>query len=152
MAFEALNDLYREVILDHFKNPRNHTPLSKFDVEQEGYNPLCGDHIKLQLEFQNGRVAKIGFIGKGCSISQASASILTEEIQGKTISEMEKEIQFFKSMMQGEVNCEEQDIGDLEALSGVRKFPVRIKCALLSWTTLEEALNFYQEKTKGTHP
>lgn len=149
MAFEALDDLYREVILDHFKNPRNHASLSHFDVEQEGYNPLCGDQIKLQLEFQNGRVSKVGFEGKGCSISQASASILTEEIQGKTISEIEKEIQFFKSMMQGEVNDEDQDIGDLEALSGVRKFPVRIKCALLGWTTLEEALRFYQEKIKG---
>ncbi|MBI3019321.1 MAG: SUF system NifU family Fe-S cluster assembly protein [Deltaproteobacteria bacterium] len=149
MAFEALDDLYREVILDHFKNPRNHAPLSAFDVEQEGYNPLCGDQIKLQLQFENGRVVKIGFMGKGCSISQASASILTEEIQGKSISEIEEEIQFFKSMMQGEANVEDQDVGDLEALSGVRKFPVRIKCALLGWTTLEEALTFYQEKTKG---
>ncbi len=149
MAFEALDELYREVILDHFKNPRNHTPLSHFDVEQEGYNPLCGDQIKLQLEFQNGRVSKVGFGGKGCSISQASVSILTEEICGKTIAEIEQEVQFFKSMMQGDVSYEDKDIGDLEALSGVKKFPVRIKCALLGWTTLEEALRFYQEKTKG---
>lgn len=149
MAFEALDDLYREVILDHFKNPRNHEKISPCDVEQEGYNPLCGDHITLQLKFENGKISKVGFWGKGCSISQASASILTKEVQGKSILEMEEEIQFFKSMMQGEVNLEDKDIGDLEALSGVRKFPVRIKCALLGWTTLEEALNFYKNKTSS---
>lgn len=148
MTFEALDDLYREVILDHFKSPRNHGKLETHDVEQEGFNPLCGDQITLQLKFENGKIKSVGHWGKGCSISQASASILTEEILGKTISEAEEEIKLFKDMMQGKdvkEKIEKKETGDLEALSGVQKFPVRIKCALLSWTTLEEALNTWKK-------
>jgi len=146
VAFEGLDELYREVILDHFKSPRHHGKLLSHDVEQEGFNPLCGDQIIVQLKIDEGKVTNIGWWGKGCSISQASSSILTEEILGKTLQEVEHKIQFFKSMMQpqGEVSKNEEE-GDLEALSGVRKFPVRIKCALLGWTTLEEAINLWKK-------
>lgn len=145
MAFEALNDLYREVILDHFQNPRHHEGIVPHDVEQEGYNPLCGDQITLQLKFENGVLKNMGCFGKGCSISQASASILTEEAIGKSISEIEERLVFFKDFMQGKKELENEE-GDMEALSGVRKFPVRIKCALLAWMTLQEAIEFYKRK------
>jgi len=148
VGVDALDDLYREVILDHYKSPRHHGQLVPHDVEQEGYNPLCGDRIILQLQFQEDRLKDIRFSGQGCSISQAAASILTEETIGKSISDIRKEVGFFKRMMKGEVSEDQQDLGDLEALCGVRNFPVRIKCALLPWTTLEEALDFYINKEK----
>lgn len=146
MAFEALDDLYREVILDHFQNPRHHEKITPHDVEQEGFNPLCGDQIILQAKFDGETLKNIGVIATGCSISQAAASILTEETIGKTIPELEHKIEIFKGLMQGKVDPEKEDLGDMEALSGVRKFPVRIKCALLAWTTLEEAITFYKKK------
>ena len=145
MAWEALNDLYREVILDHYKSPRHHEKIEPHDVEQEGLNPLCGDQLTLQLKINSGKIENVGCWGKGCSISQASASILTECIYGKALEEVLSEASFFKEVMQGKSKIEEKDVGDLEALSGVQKFPVRIKCALLAWTTLEEALRFYEK-------
>lgn len=151
--FEALDDLYREVILDHYKNPRHHEQVVPHDVQQEGFNPLCGDLIVIQLKFGGLEpvspvlIEQIGFSGKGCSISQASASILTEEVQGKSLEEVQKKIDLFKQMMHGKLDPETiESLGDLEALSGVQKFPVRIKCALLPWTTLEEAFDFYLKK------
>lgn len=149
MAFEGLDELYREVILDHFKNPRHHHKIEPHDVEQEGFNPLCGDHITIQLKVNNDKVENVGCWGKGCSISQASSSILTEEIYGKTLAEVEHKVNTFKKMMRGEAPSHVDDIGDLEALSGVQKFPVRIKCALLSWTTLEEALDLWKKIQKS---
>ena|SRR3989338_2048468 len=145
MSFEALNDLYREVIIDHFKNPRHHGSIEPFDVEQEGYNPLCGDHIFLRLKCESGKIKDIGFTGKGCSISQAAASILTEDVVGKSLEEAQTKVLHFKEMMQGKREAVEEE-GDIEALSGVKKFPVRIKCALLAWTTLQEAIEFYKKK------
>lgn len=145
--FEALDDLYREVILDHYKNPRHHEEISPHDVAQEGYNPLCGDQVLIQLKIEDNRIVGIGFKGKGCSISQASASILTEEVQGRSIEEAEQKIGLFKEMMRGKLDPSTiESLGDLEALSGVQKFPVRIKCALLAWTTLEEAFDFFIKK------
>ena len=145
MSFEALDDLYREVIIDHFKNPRHHGSIDPFDVEQEGYNPLCGDHIFLRLKCEDQKIKDIGFTGKGCSISQAAASILTEEVVGKSFEEAETKVRHFKEMMQGKREAVEEE-GDIDALSGVKKFPVRIKCALLAWTTLQEAIEFYKKK------
>lgn len=148
MTFEGLDELYREVILDHFKNPRHHGKIASHDVEQEGFNPLCGDSITLQLKFEGGKIKSVGHWGKGCSISQASVSILTDEILGKDIEEAQEEIQLFKDMMQGKdvkQKIEKKESGDMEALSGVQKFPVRIKCALLPWTTLEEALHTWKK-------
>ena len=149
MAFDALNDLYREVIFDHYVHPRLQGTLYPHDVEEEGFNPLCGDHVTLQLRFEGDTLRDIGLQGKGCSISQASASILSECVIGQKIEAVETKIHFFKDLMQGKASIADQDVGDLEALEGVRKFPVRIKCALLAWTTLESGLAFFKNKRGG---
>ena len=134
----SLDDLYREVILDHYSRPRNKGTLDPADVVREGANPLCGDEIRVSLLVHDGIVQDARFDGKGCSISQASASMMTERIKGRPIAEAERLIAAFKAMMRGEQPAD--DMGDLEALQGVRKFPVRVKCATLGWVTLEEAL------------
>ncbi len=134
-----LDDLYREIILDHYKQPRNRGELDPHTVRVEGTNPLCGDEIQIDLLLNDGGVENLAFKGQGCSISQASASMMTEAVKSKPVEEVRDLIETFKSMMHGdEVDVEQ--LGDLEALEGVQKFPVRIKCALLAWTTLEEAL------------
>jgi nitrogen fixation protein NifU and related proteins len=134
----SLDDLYREVILDHYSRPRNKGTLEPADVVREGANPLCGDEIRLSLVVRDGIVRDVRFDGKGCSISQASASMMTERIKGQPIAEARRLIGAFKAMMHGEAP-QPDDLGDLEALQGVRKFPVRVKCATLGWVTLEEA-------------
>ena len=143
----SLDDLYREVILDHYSHPRNKGVANPADVIREGANPLCGDEIRVSLRLRNGIVEDVQFDGKGCSISQASASMMTERVRGTTVAEAARLIRAFKGMMHGELKDAgakdagaEDDLGDLEALQGVRKFPVRVKCATLSWITLEMAL------------
>ncbi len=133
-------ELYRDILLGHFKNPRNKGLLDPADITAHGTNPLCGDEINLTLRVADGRIVEVGFDGHGCSISQASASIMTEIIKGKTLHEALALVEFVKQFMRGEKTLEGEDLGDLEALQGVRKYPVRIKCALLAWTTLEEGL------------
>ncbi len=135
----SLDDLYREVILDHYSHPRNKGTLTPADVVQEGANPLCGDEIRLSLIVRDGIVRDVKFEGKGCSISQASASMMTERIKGQPIAEAQRLIAAFKALMRGEASID--DLGDLEALQGVRKFPVRVKCATLGWVTLEQAID-----------
>lgn len=135
----SLDDLYREVILDHYSHPRNRGAVDPADVTREGANPLCGDEIRVSLRVRDGIVEDVRFEGKGCSISQASASMMTELVKGKPVEEAERMIATFKAMMHGEVPAD-TSLGDLEALQGVRKFPVRVKCATLSWVTLEMAL------------
>jgi nitrogen fixation NifU-like protein len=135
----SLDDLYREVILDHYGHPRNRGVLDPADVTREGTNPLCGDEIRVAVRVRDGVVEDVRFDGKGCSISQASASMMTELVKGKRVEEVARLIAAFKAMMHGgEVPPE--GLGDLEALQGVRKFPVRVKCATLVWVTLEMAL------------
>ncbi|HUZ78234.1 MAG TPA: SUF system NifU family Fe-S cluster assembly protein [Chloroflexota bacterium] len=134
-----LDDLYREVILDHYKRPRNKGVLDPHTVRAEGNNPLCGDEIRLDVNLRDGDIADIAFSGSGCSISQASASMMTEAVKDKGVAGAEQLIALFKEMMRGQA-VDVDELGDLEALQGVQKFPVRIKCALLAWTTLEEAL------------
>ena len=144
----ALEELYREVILDHYRSPRNRGALDAPDAHAEGNNPLCGDEIALDLRIDDGVVTEVGAVGQGCSISQSSASMMTDAIKGKTLEEVRDLTARFKGMMDietGEDPGLDADrpgavLGDLEALQGVRKFPVRIKCANLPWTTLEEAL------------
>lgn len=136
---DNLDSLYREVILDHFQNPRHHGTLPQPTVSVDGKNPLCGDEITLQLVVDNGVIKEVAWSGKGCAISQASVSVLTENVVGKTISEAKSMIENVKGVMKGNVEAESLNMGDLEALAGVRQFPVRIKCALLGWTTLDEA-------------
>jgi len=143
----SLDDLYREVILDHYRNPRRRGTLEHPDRHADGQNPLCGDEISLDLAFDGDRIADVRLQGRGCSISQASASMMAEAISGKTIAEVEALIHRFKAMMEIEAGDAGIDpsrpgaaLGDLEALQGVRRFPVRIKCADLPWATLAQAL------------
>ena len=143
----GLEDLYREIILDHYRNPRNRGELPSPPARTaDGHNPLCGDEITLYVEIVDGRVADIKSSGQGCSISQSSASMMTQAVHGKTVAEAEALIHRFKHMMSIEDHyhddaTEEVPLGDLEALQGVVKFPVRIKCAVLAWNTLSQAIS-----------
>ncbi len=134
-----LDDLYREVILDHHAHPRNRGRLEPSDISVEGANPLCGDELTLYLNLRDGRVADVRFEGRGCAISQASASMMTEAIKGRTLDEVRAAVGKFKDLMRGEGSGEE--MGDLAALQGVRRFPVRVKCATLPWVSLEQGLD-----------
>lgn len=151
----GLEDLYREIILDHYRNPRNRGELPVPPAHRtEGFNPLCGDEVVVFVEVADGRVADIRIAGQGCSISQSSASMMTSAVKGKTLDEVAELTRAFKAMMsiheaglEGAASSDddvaeasEVSLGDLEALRGVVKFPVRIKCATLSWNTLGQAL------------
>ena len=134
-----LDDLYRDIILDHYRQPRNRGTLPQPNLSGEGYNPVCGDEVSIQVTFRDGKVERVMFTGRGCSISQASSSMLTEVVRGKTIEQVSHLIGKFKGMMtQQEPPAPE--LGDLEALEGVSKFPVRVKCATLAWNVLEGIL------------
>ena len=135
----SLDDLYREVILDHYRNPRNKHDLEGSTVDVTHNNPLCGDEITIHATVRDGRVAEVAFEGQGCSISQASASMLTELVKGKPVDEVEKLVIEFRGMMGGKP-ADEEALGDLVALKGVVKYPVRIKCAVLAWDTLQEGV------------
>jgi nitrogen fixation protein NifU and related proteins len=150
----GLEDLYREIILDHYRNPRNRGELPVPPAHKvEGFNPLCGDEIVIYLEVDNGTVSDVRIDGQGCSISQSSASMMSAAVKGKTVEEARAMVRAFKAMMsihessldgaEGEAVEVDPDIklGDLEALRGVVKFPVRIKCATLSWNTLTQGLD-----------
>jgi nitrogen fixation protein NifU and related proteins len=158
----GLEDLYREIILDHYRNPRNRGELPSPPAYSEtGFNPLCGDEITLYLQFDGDRVDDIKLTGQGCSISQSSASMMSTAVKGKSLAEARATIRRFKAMMSiheqrldgspagedeaGSPEADEPDVslGDLEALQGVVKFPVRIKCATLSWNTLAQALDHH---------
>lgn len=144
----GLEDLYREIILDHYKSPRNRGTLEPPAVRAEGHNPLCGDEIEVFIAVENDIVSDIKISGQGCSISQSSASMMSAAIKGKPIAEVRALISRFKHMMSIEEDGEPDTsapLGDLEALQGVVKFPVRIKCAVLSWNTLAEALDIAAE-------
>ena len=136
----ALEDLYKEVILDHYKNPRNKRDLPGGELVCSRNNPLCGDEITIHAHLQDGTLAEVTFEGQGCSISQASASMLTDSVTGRPVDEADRLITDFRGMMQGTVEPEEDRFGDLIALRGVVKYPVRIKCAVLAWDVLQEAL------------
>jgi nitrogen fixation NifU-like protein len=168
----GLEDLYREIILDHYRNPRNRgelpvPPAGRF----EGFNPLCGDEIVLYIDVRDGRVQDLRVAGQGCSISQSSASMMSAAVKGKTIDEARALIRAFKAMMsihearldsdgadsdgadsgaeEPPVRGEAPPLGDLEALQGVVKFPVRIKCATLSWNTLSQGLDATEAEADG---
>lgn len=135
-----LEALYQEIILDHYKHPRNFGPLPEggFSVAHE--NPFCGDHLQLFLHLEEGRLKDIRFHGRGCAISMASASMMTEKVKGQPISEVRRQIEDFLAFMRHEKELSEEEMGDLVALQGVRQFPVRVKCATLAWNALREAL------------
>ena len=150
----SLDDLYKEIILDHYRSPRNQGELEPPAHRCEGFNPLCGDEVIVFVSLIDEKIEEIKIGGQGCSISQASASMMTEIIKGKSISEAEEIIHAFKEMMdiyESELSGKETDgtsssidLGDLEALQGVVKYPVRIKCATLAWNTLTQSINEIQ--------
>jgi nitrogen fixation NifU-like protein len=145
-----LRDLYQEVILDHQKHPRNFRVLAEATRRQEGYNPLCGDRLTLYIKLNNNRIEDIAFQGSGCAISMASASVMTEAVKGKTVEEAEALFHAFHEIVTGQESPEAASaarppLGKLAVFSGVREFPVRVKCATLPWHTLHAALQGRQE-------
>jgi len=142
------DDLYREIIIDHYQHPRNKGVLEPADCKAEGVNPLCGDEIQVTFNLDGKKIKEIRFTGHGCSISQSSASMMTEIIKEKNMEDAEKIANIFKDMMLKDGGLEELEhleadeelIEDLESLEGVKKYPVRIKCAILAWNTLLEGI------------
>ena len=133
-----MRELYTQVIMDHYRRPRNRGKIEDADLEEHLLNPLCGDEVTVYAAFDGDRVADVRFEGRGCSISQASASMMTERLVGKSREEAEKEMRGFKAMMIGEEEFPETD--DLAALKGVIQYPSRIKCATLAWTAFQQGL------------
>ncbi len=134
-----LNDLYQETIIDHSRRPRNFHAMDDATRRVEGYNPLCGDKLALYLKMDNDRVADISFLGSGCAISTASASLMTESVKGKTRDEAEIILERFHELLTQE-KSPPPNLGKLAVFSGVREFPARVKCATLAWHTLRSAL------------
>lgn len=133
-----LEHLYKDVILEHYKRPRNHGPVDPHSHAEEGVNPLCGDELTLYLDVQDGVVQEVGFVGEGCAISQAAASMMTEAIRGRRVEQALELAQAFRRMLQGgEVD---PALGDLRSLQGISRLHARVKCATLPWVTLERAL------------
>ena len=152
----GLEDLYREIILDHYRNPRNRGELPVPPAHRsEGFNPLCGDEVQVYLDVEDGTVSDVRVSGQGCSISQSSASMMSQAVKGKSVDDARQLVRAFKAMMSiheheldgddedgdGDGSLREVKLGDLEALRGVVKFPVRIKCATLAWNTLQQGLD-----------
>ena len=136
-----LRDLYQEMILDHGKNPRNVGELESATHASDGHNPLCGDKLHLTLTVDGGVVVDAAFRGEGCAISTASASLMTETIKGRAVAEVTKLIETFIAVATGERSPDPEEMGKLAIFSGVSEFPARVKCATLSWRTVESALS-----------
>jgi nitrogen fixation protein NifU and related proteins len=137
----ALASLFQELILDHYKKPRNKGQLADPDAEIHMNNPTCGDEVHLQLRLRDGVIEDAKFVGDGCSISQASISMMTQLVKGKSAEEAIRLAQRFTAMMHGDADAaKDRDLGEMRALAGVARFPVRVKCALLGWNALEESL------------
>jgi len=137
----VLDDLYRELILDHYRHPRNKGDLEDRTARVEGYNPLCGDEVEIDLRVgEDGTIEDVAFKGRGCSISQASSSMMTDAVKGKSKEEALELLGAFTKMMTDPELEPATELGDLEAFQGVAKFPVRVKCATLAWHVLEEGL------------
>ena len=143
MSLEELDNLYSEIILDHFRNPRNAGTVEPSDLRAEGYNPFCGDRVVLTAAIDgDSNIDPVCCTSEGCAITNASASIMTELVKGQTLEDAEAIALQFRAVMQGkELTDEEEDaLGELIALKDVRRFPIRIKCALLPWATLQDAI------------
>lgn len=141
MGLSKLDTLYRQVILDHSSNPHHHGTLDEKATEVELHNPTCGDVINLQIDLKDDKIQDIAFSGSGCSISTASASMMTDAVMGKTMEEAKEMVLEFSKMVQGEDIKNSDELGDAALLSGVAKFPARIKCATLAWKALYQALD-----------
>ncbi|WP_078594561.1 Fe-S cluster assembly sulfur transfer protein SufU [Evansella clarkii] len=136
-----LDTLYRQVIMDHYKNPRNRGQLEGDSLTVNMNNPTCGDRIELQMKVEDGKISDAKFVGEGCSISLSSASMMTQAVKGLSVEDALKLSEIFSAMMLGKDFDEgDFDLGDIEALQGVAKFPARIKCATLSWKAMEKGL------------
>ncbi len=138
MSFDRLESLYRQVIMDHYKHPRNRGVLDDGNLTVDMNNPTCGDRIRLTMKEENGKIVDVKFEGEGCSISMASASMMTQLIKGKDVDTALKLSHAFSEMIQGKKH--DMDLGDSESLQGVAKFPARIKCATLAWKAMEKGL------------
>ena len=143
-----MDELYEAIILDHYRSPRNTETIDEPDIDLEVNNPFCGDEFHIQIKVEDDAVSQVGITGRGCAISQASASLLAELVEGKSASEVESAVGAVRRLLKGEeiTEAEADILGDIEALGGVRKFPVRIKCALLSWVGLGDALREHLAK------
>ncbi len=144
-----LENLYQEIIIDHYKNPRNRGRIPDEKVLADEENPMCGDQVRLTASVENGRISSIRFDGKGCAISQASASMMTEALSGKTIEEAADTIRRFIGGMTGEEGFNEDEWEEIAALGGVRNFPLRIKCATMSWHGMEKVLGRIADSSRG---
>ncbi|ASS94965.1 MULTISPECIES: Fe-S cluster assembly sulfur transfer protein SufU [Bacillaceae] len=140
MSFDNLDTLYRQVIMDHYKKPRNKGMLEDGSMTIDMNNPTCGDRIRLTMKIEDGKVSDVKFDGDGCSISMSSASMMTQAIKGKDVDTALAMSETFSLMIQGKEYDDEMDLGDIEALQGVSKFPARIKCATLAWKAMEKGL------------
>ena len=146
--FDDLRDLYQEMILDHGRRPRNHFRLEVFDASARGDNPMCGDRVELFLKLEGDRIARASFLGRGCAVSQASASLLTELVPGLSRAEAKALGARLREMARtGERDDSTEALARLSALSGVHEFPSRVKCATLAWHALEAALDGVKEAT-----
>ena len=150
METPQLNSLYQQLILEHYRNPRNKAELEKKTVEIHMANPVCGDEIRLQLRIEDDAIVEAKFVGQGCSISQAAVSMMTTLLEGRSLNDADALARRFTELMHGdETAAKDRTLGDLRALQGVRKFPVRIKCALLGFDALQEALK--KNAAEDTH-
>ena len=141
LELSSLQDLYQQVILDHYRRPRGKGPLEDATHSLTLNNPLCGDVIEVLLRVEGGRIAEIRFRGRGCSISQASASMMSGVLEGKTLEASLRVMHTFTRMLHGDADAAgDPELGDLRALAGVSRFPVRVKCALLAWNCLDELI------------
>lgn len=144
-----LNDLYRDVIVDHNRNPRNFRAMPDADCHAEGFNPLCGDRLTIYVQLDGGKIRDVSFQGSGCAISVASASLLTESVKGRSVEDAEKLFGTMHAMLTREDSgVDVASLGKLGALSGVRAFPARVKCASLCWHTLDAALHRQTEPVR----
>ena len=145
---DALRDLYREVILDHSRRPRNYGAMDAANRQSDGFNPLCGDRLRLFLQVEDGAVRQASFVGDGCAISTASASLLTEMMRGRPEDEALRLVEDFRSMVSGEREPDDEALGKLTVFAGVRDYPTRVKCATLAWHTLRAAIEQTAETVK----
>ncbi|HIA27000.1 MAG TPA: SUF system NifU family Fe-S cluster assembly protein [Planctomycetes bacterium] len=137
-----LRELYQELILDHSRKPRNFGPIEGACLQAEGFNPFCGDRVRIYVKRTGDRISDLRFDGVGCAISTASASLLTDTLKGSTVEEMKRYFEQFHALVTGEESPPDPvDLGKLEAFSGVSEFPIRVKCATLCWHTLKQALS-----------
>ena len=139
-----MDDLYQELILDHYRRKRGEGSLEHPSVAVDQHNPLCGDEVHLELAIEDGRVVEVAHTGQGCSISQASVSMMTEALRGRTLDEALGTVEHFRLVMHGDEAADEDRLGDAVALEGVARYPVRVKCALLGWMAAKDAIQTYQ--------